>query len=259
MTWAFTDSWTIASRYLVHWLRNPALIWYQLLWPIVMVLLFGYVFGSAMTVSGGGDYREFLMPGMFGQTIMFGVASTIAIVATDAQTGVMDRFRSMPISQSAVVAGRSMADMLNSLLELVILIGCGLAVGWRWHGTLLEALAAIGLLLLLRFALVWVGITLGLMVKPEAAAAAWAPLFPLTFLANTFVTPDQLPGWLAPVAEWNPLSATVGATRELFHNPGVVTTGWASENAILLAVLWPLLLIAIFFPLAIYRYRRLSS
>jgi ABC-2 type transport system permease protein len=258
LRWFFADTWTIAKSSLIHWTKNPALIAYQLLWPIMSVLLFGYVFGSAMTVAGGGDYREFLMPGMFAQTVMFGVAATVGVVALDAQRGVTDRFRSMPMSQSAVLGGRSLADMVNSLLELTILILCGLAVGWAWNGTIWEALGAVGLLLLLRFGLIWVGIFLGLYVTPEAAAAAWAPLFPLTILANTFVSPDQMPGWLGAIAEWNPLSATVTATRQLFGNPGFGGGGWPTENALLLAILWPLLLVAIFFPLAVWRYRRLS-
>ncbi|MFD0852650.1 ABC transporter permease, partial [Actinomadura adrarensis] len=196
LRWAGRDGWTVARRDLIHWLRNPVVVVYQLLWPITMVVLLGYVFGSAMTVAGGGDYREFLMPGMFGQTVVFGVATTLTAISTDAARGVTDRFRSMPMAPSAVVLGRSLSDLVNSVIELTILVGCGLVVGWGFHHGPVKALAAVGLLLLLRFALIWVGIYIGLMVTPEAAGAAWAPLFPLTMLADTFVSPEQMPGWL---------------------------------------------------------------
>lgn len=258
LRWAVADGWTVARRDLIHWVRNPVVIFSTLLWPIMMVVLFGYVFGSAMVVAGGGDYREFLIPGMFGQSMMFGVVMTLTVVATDAARGVTDRFRSMPMSQAGVVLGRSFADMVNSILELVILAGCGLAVGWGWHRGPVRALAAMGLLLLLRFALIWVGIYLGLMITPEAAGAAWAPLFPLTMLANTFVSPSQMPGWLGVVSEWNPLSATVASCRELFGNPGLGGDSWAAQHSLPLAIAWPVLIVAVFLPLSVRRYRRLD-
>ncbi|MEW2354191.1 ABC transporter permease [Spirillospora sp. NPDC029432] len=256
--WAWLDGWTVARRELIHWIRNPGMVVFQVLWPIMLVLMFGYVFGSAMTVDGGGDYREFLMPGMFAQTMMFGISLTITMVSTDAARGVTDRFRSMPMSPSAVVLGRGLSDVVNSALDLAVLVGCGLAVGWGFHEGPARALAAIGLLLLLRFALTWVGILVGLSVKPEAAAMAWAPLFPLTMVSNTFVSPDQMPGWLGAVAAWNPMSATVAACRELFGNPGLGGDSWAAQHALLLAVVWPLVIIAVFMPLAVRRYRRLD-
>lgn len=256
--WAVLDGWTVARRELIHWTRNPGMVAFQVLWPIMLVLMFGYVFGSAMRVEGGGDYRAFLMPGMFAQAMMFGIAGTITMVATDTDRGVTDRFRSMPMSPSAVVLGRGMSDIVNSVLDLTILVGCGLAVGWGFREGPLRGLAAIGLLLLLRFALTWVGILVGLSVGPEAAAMAWAPLFPLTMVSNTFVSPDQMPGWLGAVAAWNPVSATVAACRELFGNPGVGGDSWAAQHPLPLAVAWPLAITAVFLPLAVRRYRRLD-
>jgi ABC-2 type transport system permease protein len=215
-----TDAGTVAWRDLIHWRRDPARIWGSLLYTVISVLLFGYVFGSAMSVPGGGNYREFLMPGMFAMTMMFGIGETATGVATDAAKGVTDRFRSMPMSQVGVVAGRSLADMVNALAGIVLLVACGLAVGWRWHGGLGQALAAVGLLLLLRFAFIWVGIYLGLVLpSPEAVAAMYGLLFPVTMIANTFVAPELMPGWLGAIADWNPLSATVTASRELFGTP----------------------------------------
>ena len=254
--WLLADTLTIAKRDLVHWVRNPSVIVMSIAFPVMFVLLFGYVFGSAMMVPGGGNYREFLMPGMFAQAMVNGVAATAAVVSAEKERGVTDRFRSMAISPASVLAGRSVSDVVNSLVELTVLVGLGLVVGWSANAGLAGALAAIGLLLLLRFAMIWVGIFLGLVVSQEAAGLAWAPLFPITMIANTFVAPSQMPGWLGPIADWNPVSATVTATRQLFGNPGVdLAATWPAENALLLAVLWPLVITAVFAPLAVRRYR----
>jgi ABC-2 type transport system permease protein len=231
----------------------------NLAFMVMVVLMFGYLFGGAMTVPGGGSYREFLMPGMFALSMLFGIESTMVAVTTDAARGVTDRFRSMPMARSAVVAGRGIADMLNSVLGLAVLVACGLLVGWRWHGGAADALAAFGLLLLLRFALVWVGVFIGLLIRnPEAVAAVQILVWPLGFLSNAIAPTSTMPGWLGAVAEWNPLSATVSATRELFGNPGWGGASWADQHALLLAVAWPLLILAVFVPLAVHRWQRLS-
>jgi ABC-2 type transport system permease protein len=262
--WAIADAWTVARRDLIHWFRQPFGIVVTLLFPVMLVLMFGYLFGGAMSVpgggaSGGGDYREFLLPGMFAMTMAFGLEATMTSVATDAARGVTDRFRSMPMAPSAVVLGRSMADMLNSVLGLSVMVACGLLVGWRWNESIGEALLAVGLLLLLRFSLLWVGIFLGLVARsPEAVAAVQILVWPILFLSNTFVAPETMPGWLGAISEWNPLSATVAATRELFGNPGWGGETWAARNALLMAVLWPMVIFAVFFPLSVRRYRRLS-
>jgi ABC-2 type transport system permease protein len=209
-------------------------------------------------VPDGGSYREFLMPGMFALAMVFGIEATMLAVTTDAARGVTDRFRSMPMAASAVVAGRGTADMLSSVAGLAVLLGCGLAVGWQWHGGAGDALLAVGALLLLRFALVWLGIYLGLLAKsPEAVTAVQILVWPLAFLSNAFVAPATMPGWLGTVVEWNPLSATVSATRELFGNPGWGGESWVAQHALLMAVVWPLLLLAVFLPLSVRRYRRL--
>lgn len=257
--WALSDSWVLTGRSLAHWARNPAPVVIGLLFPIMMVLMFGYLFGGAMQVPGGGNYREFLVPGMFAMTMVFGIEVTMLAVISDAAKGVTDRFRAMPTSSAAVVTGRSIADMLTSVLALTVMILCGLAVGWRADNGAGQALAAVGLLLLLRFALLWVGIYLGLVFTDTAAVTAVQTLvWPLGFLSNAFVSPDTMPGWLAAVSEWNPLSATVTAARELFGNPGYDTGTWASDQAIVMAVIWPLVIFAIFFPLSVRRYQRLG-
>lgn len=192
--------------------------------------------------------------------MMFGIGETMVAVVTDNARGVTDRFRSMPMTRSGVVAGRSLADLISATLDLSILVVRGLAVGWRWHNSMGEALAAVGLLLLLRFSVIWVGVYLGLLVRtPEAANNLYALLFPITMLANTFVSPSQMPDWLGVIAEWNPLSLTVAATRELFGNPGMESGSWIDENALLMAILWPLLQIAVFMPLSVLRFRRISG
>jgi ABC transporter DrrB family efflux protein len=244
------DSWTISRRDIAHWARQPGPVIVSLLFPVLVVLMFGYLFGGAINVPGGGNYREYLMPGMFAVTMLFGIESTMVAVSTDAARGVTDRFRSMPIAPGAVLIGRSIADMLNSALGLAVMIGCGLLVGWRSHGSPLATLAAIGLLLLLRLAVLWVGIYLGLVVTgPESVVMVQILVWPVAFLASTFVDPGSMPGWLGAIAEWNPLSATISATRNLFGNPG-------GANDTLLALGWPVLLLMIFVPLAIRRYQR---
>lgn len=259
LRWAVTDGWTVTRRALTHWARQPEQVVIGLLFPVMLVLMFGYLFGGQMAVPGGGGYREFLMPGMFAMTMVFGIETTFAAVATDAAKGVTDRFRSMPMSPSAVVLGRAIADMLYSAIALTIMVLCGLAVGWRWREGPAKALAAIGLLLLLRFGLLWLGVYLGLIVKgPEALVTVQILVWPIGFLSNAFVAPDTMPGWLGATAEWNPLSATVAAARELFGNAGWGGTSWPAEHAVLMAAVWPLILVAVFFPLSVRRYRRLG-
>jgi ABC transporter DrrB family efflux protein len=256
---ALRDSWLVAERDMLQWVRQPQMILWGLMFPIMFVLLFAYVFGSGMLVPGGGNYREFLMPGMFAQTIAFGIGETLVAVHADTAKGVTDRFRSMPMAPSAVVVGRSLANMIYSAASLTLMVACGLAVGWRWHGSLGETAAAISLLLLLRFAFLWIGIYFGLKAKSaETANSVYGLLYPLTMLSNAFVAPELMPGWLGTVADWNPLSSTITATRELFGNPGVDSTSWVSEHAIAMALVWPVVITAITMPLAVRAYQRLS-
>ncbi|HZM74615.1 MAG TPA: ABC transporter permease [Candidatus Limnocylindrales bacterium] len=150
--------------------------------------------------------------------------------------------------------------MLNSVAGLAVLVAAGLAMGWRWHNGFAQAAAAIGLLLLLRFALLWVGVYLGLLLKrPEAVMALQILVWPIGFLSNVFVSPETMPAWLGALAQWNPLSATVSAARELFGNPGWGGDSWIAQHSILMAIVWPVLLIAVFFPLSVRRYQKLSD
>ena len=259
LRWALADAWMITRRDLTHWVMEPSRIVWAVLFPILFILLFGYVFGSGMTPPEGGDYIEFLIPGLFATTMAFGIAETVTAMTVDKEKGVMDRFRSMPMAPSAIVVGRSLADMVNAVLGLVVMVVCALAVGWGWHDGLGGALAAFGLLLWLRFALQWVGIFLGLLIRtPEGVAAMQGLLFPVTILTSAFVAPELMPGWLGTIAEWNPLSSTVTAMRDLFGNAGWPAESWAAEHALALAAAWPALIVAVFLPLSVRRFQRLS-
>ncbi|MFG1894777.1 ABC transporter permease [Micromonospora zamorensis] len=255
-----TDSGTLIWRGLARWRRDPGPLIASLGFNILIVLMFAYLFGGALQVPGGGSYREFLMPGMYVMTMVFGISLTTIAVAEDLERGVTDRLRSMPVSPLAPLVARAVADMLFALVTLAVLLVTGLAIGWRAHGGAGATLAAVGLILLLRFALIWVGIFLGLVTRGQTAVVAVQTLeFPLGFLSNAFVAPSTMPAWLGAVATWNPLSATVGATRELFGNPGWGGDSWAAQHYQWLAVLWPVVLVAIFLPLSVARYRRLAG
>jgi ABC-2 type transport system permease protein len=259
--WAVRDTWVITCRDLVHWRQQPAaVIANTLVFPVMIVLMFGYLLGGAMIVPGGGEYRDFLMPGMFAMTMVFGIGATLSAVSADAARGVTDRFRSLPMAASAVIAGRAAADMLNSAVALAVLTTCGFGVGWHPHRGAARAFAALGLLLLLRFAFLWIGVYLGLRFyhQPEAVTAIRTLEFPIEFLGNPFVAVSTMPAWLGAIALWNPLSSTVTAARQLFGDPIGAHSSWITSHAIIMAIAWPLLLIALFFPLSLHRYQRLS-
>ncbi len=255
LRWAFADAWTITLRALMHWARQPFLLLVGLLFPILVLLMFAYLLRGGY----GPSYPEVLVPGMLALTTVFGLEGTMTAIVTDANRGITDRFRSLPMAGSAVIAGRGIADMLNAVIGLLVLMACGLLIGWSWEDGLLNGLAAVALLLWLRFAMIWLGLFLGLVAgKPEAVMTVQILVWPLGFLSNAFTDPGTMPGWLGAIAEWNPLSATVAATRELFGNPGWGGDSWAATHALELAILWPLLLTAVFFPLAVAKYRSLS-
>ncbi|WP_406147892.1 ABC transporter permease [Streptomyces anulatus] len=255
--WALADSWTMTRRELAHWARQPVEVLVGLVFPVMLLLMFTYLVGGGRGVDG--DPTEFLVPGMLALTMAFGLESTMLAVTQDLGKGVIDRFRSMPMVPGAVLVGRSAADMLQSTAALAVMTGVGYAVGWRWHHGAAAALGAFGLLLLLRFAMLWVGILLAMVAgRPEMVSAVQILVWPVGFLSNVFAAPESMPSWLGAVVEWNPMSATATAVRELFGNPGGATGSWAAEHAGLLAVLWPVAIIAVFFPLAVARFARLS-
>ncbi|WP_040422397.1 ABC transporter permease [Actinopolymorpha alba] len=260
--WAVADCWTILIQELTHLVRQPSTFAWQLGFPIVMVLMFVYVFGSAMDVSGQGageGYLEFAMPGLFAMTMAFGFMNTAFAVAMIKEKGFIDRFRSMPMASSAVVTGRGLSDVIHATVDLAILVAIALVLGWRPGGGIAATLSAFALLLWLRLALIFVGIQLGLMVKnTEAAGNLFAVAFPFGMVSSVFAPPDLMPGWLGAVAAWNPVSSTAGAIRELFVSPAVSSGYWIEQHAVAAAVIWPAVITAIFLPLAVRQFQRLG-
>jgi ABC-2 type transport system permease protein len=256
--WALADSWTIARRTFTHWRMQPGLVVFNWFFPVLMLLLFGGLLGGAM--ESDSSYYELLVPGIFALAMLFGLEGTMTAVATDASKGVTDRFRSLPMSSAAVVLGRCIADLLDSVVTLIVLIGAGLALGWRWHEGLPSALAAFGLLLLLRFALLWIGIFIGLSVKnAQSVTVVQVLVWPIGFLSSTFVATSTMPDWLGTIAQWNPMSSTATASRALFGNPDPSATAtWIGTHAEIAAIIAPIVLTAIFLPLSAHRFRTLS-
>jgi ABC-2 type transport system permease protein len=263
MRWALADGLVVTRRNLAHIRRTPQKLFDVTIQPIVFVFLFGYVFGSAITVPSGGDYIDYLMPGVFAFTMIGTLAATALGFADDMSKGVVDRFRSLPMASSAMLLGRSMSDLLESLLGLGVLITCGLVAGWRPHNSFAETLGAFSLLLLLALAMNWAGVVLGLLVRtPESVnIIGGIVVLPLVFLSNIFVPTQGMPTWLRTLADWNPLSATVAACRALFGNPGAgaVSDAWPLQHPILASVGWSLLLLVVFAPLAIRVYRTATT
>jgi ABC-2 type transport system permease protein len=258
---AASDGLVIAWRNLKRIPRIPELAIFAILQSIMFVLLFAYVFGGAIPLPGGGSYREFLMPGIFAQTIVFATATTAVGMCDDLNKGILDRFRSLPMARSAVLSGRTLADVLYNGGLLVVLMLSGLVVGWRVHTGLLEFVGGVVLLLSFAFAMAWIGVWLGLTLRTVEVAqqVSFLVLFPLTFLSNVFIPTSTLPWWLKPLAEWNPVSALTAATRQLWGNPNPFAAGGLpAEHPIELTVAWVVVLLAIFAPLGVWRYRSMS-
>jgi ABC-2 type transport system permease protein len=252
--------WVITLRDLAHWVRQPWTPIFGLLFTIMLLLVFGFLFGGAISVPGGGDYIAFLLPGMMALSMLFGVESTATAMANDSRRGITDRFRSLPIGSAAVSLGRVGADMANSAVELLVLILGGLAIGWRMSSDPASVALAVLLLLFLRFSVLWLGIFVGLAFRGEGATMAVQVLvWPIGFLSTAIVSTETMPGWIGTVAAWNPLSATATAARDLFGNPTGITSGPLADGAIWLAIAWPLIITLIFLPLSARAYRKLRA
>ncbi|MFA1547096.1 ABC transporter permease [Actinomadura chokoriensis] len=259
LRWTIADGLTLVGRELSRIRRQPGELVAALIFPAIMVVLFGYVFGSAIGVPGGGDYREYLMPGLFAMVTFTSTMAVTMRVAGDASRGVMDRFRSMPMARSAVPFGQTGAELLNGVLGMAVMAGVGLLVGWRAHHGIAPTVEAFALLALMRYALSWAGCYLGLMVGNEQTADQLIPLvFPVTMLSNAFVPTGGMPKALQVVAEWNPVSALTAACRDLFGNPGAPAgdTAWPLAHPVAATLGWSVLLLALFVPLSVRTYRR---
>jgi ABC transporter DrrB family efflux protein len=254
------DALVVAKRNLIKIKRVPDLLVFTTLQPIMFVVLFVYVFGGAIKIQSS-TYKEFLIAGIFTQTVIFGATITGAGLADDIQKGIIDRFRSLPMSRSAVLVGRTTSDLLNNVLVLVIMSITGLIVGWRIRGGVVDAIAAYLLLLAFAYAISWVMAYIGLVVPtPEVVNnAAFMVIFPLTFIANTFVPTQNFPTVLMAISNWNPVSSATQACRELFGNPSPEVHTWPLEHATLYTLLWAAALVAVFLPLSVRRYNKVAA
>ena len=261
--YAVADGFVVAKRNVIKIKRVPEILFSVLISPLLFVLLFAYVFGSSIDIPGG-SYREFLIGGTFALTLTFGAVFTGAGLADDMQKGIIDRFRSLPMSRSAVVFGRTASDVIYNVCSLLIMALAGVIVGWRIHGGIIDALLGFGLLLLFAFAISWIMAYVGLLVpSPEVVNnASFMVIFPMTFVANTFVPSDDFPTPLRIFAEWNPVSAVTQAARELFGNVPAGTpepTVWSLQNPVPYTLAWVVVIIAVFAPLAVRRYARAAA
>jgi ABC transporter DrrB family efflux protein len=249
---AIRDALAVTGRNLIAYRRVPQLLIFSTIQPVIFVLMFRYVFGGAIPIQGPIDYVDFLMPGIFVQTVVFGAIATAIGLATDMKTGLMERFRSLPMARSAVLAGRTLADLTRNVFVVLLMVAVGFAVGFRVHTDALGLIGGILLLLLFGYAMSWIFATIGLAVgDPETAQAAAFPLLaPLVFASALFVEVSSMPGWLQPWAKHQPVSVTASAVRYLvLGDKGTAADVWQ-------AIAWCVGILVVFAPLAVRRYRR---
>ncbi|OLR94897.1 ABC transporter [Actinokineospora bangkokensis] len=243
--------------------RVPELLVNAAVAPAMMTLLFGFVIGGAIALPGV-EYREFLMNGIFVQAVLFSAVNTGTVIASDIANGIVDRLRSMPISRSAVLIGRTTSDVVNNAVVISVTAVLGLVIGWRVRGSALDAVLAVVVLLAFAYALSWLMAVVGLAVPaPEVVSSTGFTIaIPLGFLSNAYVPIDTLPAVLRPVAEWNPVSAVVSALRELFGNVPAglpASTAWPQQHPVVASLLWSAVLLAIFVPLAVRKFWKAVS
>ncbi|MFV9633107.1 ABC transporter permease [Mycobacterium neumannii] len=254
------QSWIMVKRNMIHTKRMPEMLSDVTAQPIMFVLLFAFVFGASIPNPGGTNYREFLLPGIQAQTIVFSAFVVASGITADVEKGIIDRFRSLPISRSSVLIGRSIASLIHSSLGVVVMALTGLAIGWRIRGSVAEAVLAFALVLVFGFGMIWFGILIGSLLRTVEAVngVMFTVLFPITFLANTFVPTEPMPHWLRVIAEWNPVSSLAQAMRELWGNGGPApdSAQLPLHHPVLATILWSLLLTAVFAPFALRAYAR---
>ncbi|HVL64726.1 MAG TPA: ABC transporter permease [Actinomycetota bacterium] len=259
---AFADGAVVAKRNLIKIKRVPEVLIWTTMSPIMFVVLFAYVFGSSIEVPGV-PYREYLIAGVFVQTVIFGSTFTGAGLAEDMTKGIIDRFRSLPMARSALLFGRTASDIVYNSISILVMSITGLIVGWRIRTDALDAVLGFVLLLAFAYAVSWIMAYVGLKVSSVEVVnnASFMVIFPMTFIANTFVVSDNLPGPLETFAEWNPVSAVAQAAREAFGNTGALPPpdAWPLRNPVLYAVVWIVVIIAIFAPLSVRQYQRASA
>jgi ABC transporter DrrB family efflux protein len=261
-TGLLTQSLAITRRNLIHIKRMPEMLLDVTIQPVMFVLLFAFVFGGSIAITGGDprEYREWLMAGIMGQTIAFASFIVAVGLTADIDKGIVDRLRSLPIHPSAVLVGRSISSLLHSSIGIVIMSLTGLAIGWRIHDGVARAVLAYILLLAWGFAMIWVGILVGSSLRSVEAVQGvmFTVIFPLTFLANTFAPTENMPTVLRTIAEWNPISALVQAVRVLWHNgpPAPSDAAWPLQNPVLATLIWTVLITAVMAPLSLRAFKR---
>ena len=259
---ALSDAAVVAKRNVIKIKRLPEILIWTLISPIMFVVLFAYVFGGAIDVRGT-SYREYLIAGVFAQTVLFGSTFTGAGLAEDMTKGIIDRFRSLPMSRSAVLAGRTASDIIYNSASIFVMSITGLIVGWRIHTGVVDAISGFLLLLLFAYAVSWIMAYVGLKVTGVEVVnnVSFMFIFPMTFIANTFVPIESLPGPLQRFAEWNPVSSVAQAVREAFGNTGTaaVPDVWSLQNPYLYTLIWAAVIVAIFVPLSTRQYNKATT
>jgi ABC-2 type transport system permease protein len=259
---ALGDGAVIAKRNLIKIKRVPEILVWITMSPIMFVLLFGYVFGSWIDIPGV-KYREYLIAGIFAQTVVFGATFTGVGLAEDMTKGIIDRFRSLPMARSAVLVGRTASDVFYNTTSILVMAVTGLLVGWRIRTPVTDAVIGFVLLLLFAYAISWVMAYVGLKVSSVEVVnnASFMVIFPLTFIANTFGRADTMPGPLRTFAEWNPVSAVAQAAREAFGNTGTLPQPevWSLAHPVAYTLLWVAILLAVFVPLSVRQYVKAST
>ena len=257
------QSWIMVKRNMIHTKRMPEMLSDVTVQPIMFVLLFAFVFGASIATRGGASYREFLLPGIQAQTIVFTAFVVSTGITADIEKGIIDRFRSLPIRRSAVLIGRSVASLLHSSIGVVVMAVTGLCIGWRIRGSVVEAALAFGLILVFGFGMIWFGILIGSLMRSVEAVngVMFTVLFPITFLANTFAPTEPMQHWLRVIAEWNPVSSLAQAMRELWGNgpPAPPDAQLPLHHPVLATVLYSLALTAVFAPFALRAYARRTA
>ncbi|MFN2589259.1 MAG: ABC transporter permease [Actinomycetota bacterium] len=259
---AFADAGVVAKRNLIKIKRVPEVLIWTTMSPIMFVLLFAYVFGGSIEISGV-SYREFLIAGVFAQTVIFGSTFTGAGLAEDMTKGIIDRFRSLPMARWAVLAGRTASDIVYNSTSILVMSIAGLIVGWRIRTSPMKAVGGFLLLLLFAYAVSWIMAFVGLKVGSLEVFqnASFMFIMPMTFIANTFVDSDRLPGPLRVFAEWNPVSAVAQGVRELFGNlpAGPPPDAWSLRHPVLYTLIWVGVILAVFIPLSVRQYKKSAT
>jgi ABC-2 type transport system permease protein len=255
------DVWVMTRRNLIHIRRDPMQLSDVVIQPVLFTLLFVYVFGSAMVLAGGGSYKAFALAGLLVMNLTTSAVGTAVGLSMDLSTGVINRLRTLPMSPTSILVGRTISDLLAAALCSMIVVATGLAIGWHPTTGLAEVLAGLGVALLFSYSLTWVNACLGMAVSgPESAQGiVFIVVFPLAFVSNVFVPTQGMPSWLATIANWNPVSAVASACRTLFGNPNPsgAIQAWPMQHPVAAAVAWSLILLAVSVPLAgrLYRHR----